>query len=175
MNRATLVSRPENNEDLRRRMLNLIVAVAVVLLAVVVVGCGEEGGDGLERQRGAGNQTPGDPQGSATGGDMPGGSSATGGSSLEPQSITVTVKDAEISMPTIVKPGPTTFNVVNGGKEEHTLQIDGTGQQHELNADLDPGKAAQMEVDLVSGTYTVYCTVDDHKEKGETLQLTVQP
>lgn len=60
MNRATLVSRPENSDDLRRKMLNTLLAVAVVLAAILVVGCGgQEGKDDIDRQRGSGNQTIG--------------------------------------------------------------------------------------------------------------------
>jgi hypothetical protein len=174
MNRATLVSRPENDDEFRRRMLNAIVVGVIGLFAMIVVGCGGGGEDDLERQRGTGNQTVGERDPDATEGEMPGGSSV-GGSSLATQTITVTLKDNEIAMPTIIKPGPTTFNVVNAGQVEHGLTIEGNGQEQELAGDLDPGKAAPMEMDLLPGTYKVYSPGDDGEEKGLTLQLTVQP
>jgi hypothetical protein len=172
MNRATLVSRPENSDDLRRKMLNALLTLLVVLVAALVVGCGSNGDEGdLERQRGTGNQTTGPRDTGATEAELPGGSSMNG-SSLETQTITVTLKDGEIAMPTIIKPGPTTFNVVNAGQQEHGFRIEGPGQQSGLNSDLDPGESAAMEIDLVPGAYTARCPVDDHNVS---LQLTVQP
>lgn len=175
MNRAALVSRPENTDDLRRKMLNTLLAVLVILLAVVVVGCGEDDrpGDAEERNRGTGNQTVGPLDTSSSSAEMPGGSSAGGSTSLDVQAITVTLKDGEIAMPTIIKPGATTFNVVNAGQQEHSLRIEGNGQESGLNSDLDGGQSAAMDIDLVPGTYTVRCSVDDHTN--ESLQLTVQP
>jgi uncharacterized cupredoxin-like copper-binding protein len=171
MNRATLVCRPENSDDLRRKMLNTLLAVVVVLVAILVVGCGgQEGKDDIDRQRGSGNQTIGPIDTGGAAAEMPG--SSTAGSSLETQTITVTLKDGDISMPTILKPGPTTFNVVNAGTQEHSLRIEGAGQEAGLGADLDAGGAASMEVDLTPGTYTARCPVDDHNVS---LPLTVQP
>lgn len=172
MNRATLVSRPENSDDLRRKMLNTLLAVLVVLLAIVVVGCGDDDvGDVDERNRGTGTQTIGPSDTAGVGADMPGSSSMSGGA-MEAQSVTVTLKDGEIAMPTIIKPGPTTFNVVNEGTKEHSLRLEGAGQETGLNSDLDPSQSASMEADLLPGAYTVRCPVDDHNEM---LQMTVQP
>lgn len=173
MNRDTLVSRPENSDELRRRMLNALFAVALVLLTAFVVGCGG-GEDDEARQRGTGNQTVGPNDTSGASAELPG-SNTVGGSQLQTQTITVTVKESGIAMPTIMKPGPTTLNVVNAGQEKHGLTIAGNGQDLSLESDLDPGEAAQIEIDLQPGTYTVTSPLGDHDEKGTAMQITVQP
>lgn len=173
MNRATLVSRPENSDDTRRRMLNLMFACAVALAAAMLIGCGSEA-DVDERSRGTGNQAVGSSDSSGAAAEMPG-ASTTNTSTFESQTIAVTLKDGEISMPTVMKPGPTTFNVNNAGQKEHTLEIEGGGQESGLNAELDAGQTASFEMDLQPGTYKAYCPVDDHEDKGMALQITVQP
>jgi uncharacterized cupredoxin-like copper-binding protein len=175
MNRIALVSRPENSDELRRRILNTILAALVVFLTVIAVGCGggKDGAD-VDQSRGTGNQSVGPRDTSAAGAEMPGGSSV-GGSSMQAQTIDVTLKDNEIAMPTIIKPGPTTFNVTNAGEQQHNLEIVGNGHDTKLNADLDPGASGQLDVDLLPGTYRAYCPVLDHANKGMDLRLTVQP
>jgi hypothetical protein len=79
----------------------------------------------------------------------------------------------EIRMPKSLTAGYQSFNVVNAGKELHSFEIEGNGIEARLPADLPRGDAATFEVNLKPGTYTVYCPVKDHRQKGMTTKITV--
>lgn len=78
-----------------------------------------------------------------------------------------------IHMPQSVPAGRVTFNVENAGKEDHAFEIEGHGIHQETQV-LKRGDSASMSVDLQPGTYTVYCPVKDHKQKGMQTTLRVQ-
>lgn len=78
-----------------------------------------------------------------------------------------------IHMPATLAPGRVAFNVENGGKEDHAFEIEGNGI-HEKTAVLKRGNTAAVEVELKPGTYTVYCPVKDHAQKGMKTTITVQ-
>ena len=70
-----------------------------------------------------------------------------------------------IHMPDTLPAGRVAFNVENGGKETHAFEIEGNGIEQKTN-ELTRGNTAALEVDLKPGTYTIYCPVDGHAEKG---------
>lgn len=70
-----------------------------------------------------------------------------------------------IHMPDTLPAGRVAFNIENGGKEKHAFEIEGNGIEQKTN-ELTRGNTASLEVDLKPGTYTVYCPVDGHAEKG---------
>ena len=70
-----------------------------------------------------------------------------------------------IHMPETLPAGRVAFNVENGGKETHAFEIEGNGIEQKTN-ELTRGNTASLEVDLKPGTYTIYCPVDGHAEKG---------
>ena len=78
-----------------------------------------------------------------------------------------------IHMPDSVPAGRVTFNVENGGKEKHAFEVEGNGV-HQKTEDLTRGNSASVSVDLKPGTYTVYCPVDGHADKGMKRTLTVR-
>lgn len=79
----------------------------------------------------------------------------------------------QIHLPQSVPAGRIAFNVENGGKENHAFEIEGNGI-HEKTQVLSRGNTAALEVNLPVGTYTVYCPVDGHKDKGMKTTLVVK-
>jgi uncharacterized cupredoxin-like copper-binding protein len=79
----------------------------------------------------------------------------------------------EIHMPEQVPAGRIAFNVENGGKEDHAFEIEGNGV-HQQTQVLKRGDTTALEVNLAPGTYTIYCPVNGHKDKGMRKTVTVQ-
>jgi uncharacterized cupredoxin-like copper-binding protein len=72
-----------------------------------------------------------------------------------------------------VKPGKYRFQVVNKGKIEHDLAVEGNGAE-EKTALIPPGSEASLEANLAAGTYKLYCTVPGHEQSGMKLDLSVR-
>lgn len=71
-----------------------------------------------------------------------------------------------------VASGSVTFNVRNDGQFPHNIQFD--GQADPIFADnLTTGQSASATVTLAPGTYTFYCPVDGHRDRGMVGALTV--
>ena len=70
-----------------------------------------------------------------------------------------------IRMPETMPAGTVVFNVANAGKEDHGFEIEGPGVETSTQV-LKRGDTAALEVNLKPGTYTAYCPVKGHKEKG---------
>lgn len=87
--------------------------------------------------------------------------------------VMVELADFEIVMPEAVSAGPTYFDVINVGETEHDLVIEGQGTEQELDSTLAPNESGTLYVDLQPGTYTVYCPVANHEERGMVQELTV--
>lgn len=79
----------------------------------------------------------------------------------------------QIHMPDSVPAGRIGFNVENGGKEDHAFEIEGNGVHHQTEV-LKRGDTTSVTLNLAPGTYTVYCPVDGHKDKGMRKTLTVR-
>ena len=79
-----------------------------------------------------------------------------------------------IRMPQTLQAGKQSFQIENAGKEMHSLEIEGNGIHEGIESPLSRGSRAGLEIDLPPGTYTVYCPVEDHRQRGMTLQVTVQ-
>jgi uncharacterized cupredoxin-like copper-binding protein len=88
--------------------------------------------------------------------------------------VQVTLADYRIEMPATLSPAQFTFNVTNSGTHEHSFEIEGEGIEKALDRPLQPGQSAKLVADLRAGTYTVYCPVADHEERGMTRPLVVQ-
>lgn len=65
-----------------------------------------------------------------------------------------------------------TFNVTNNGQFPHNVQFDGQDAAIFAN-DLTAGQSATATVNLAPGTYTFYCPVDGHRDRGMVGTLTV--
>ena len=118
-----------------------------------------------------------------------------------PRAVTVVATDYHLDIPATLSAGPTTFTVVNHGREAHHLQLERLEQGHTL-ADLlaalkrggpppawavdaggpnaaDPGgRSLSTTVDLLPGTYAALCMIPGtdgvpHAMKGMVKQFTV--
>jgi uncharacterized cupredoxin-like copper-binding protein len=118
-----------------------------------------------------------------------------------PQSVTVVATDYHFDLPATLAAGPTTFTIVNRGREAHHLQLERLESGHTL-ADLlaalkaggpppawsvdvggpngvDPGgRSLSTTVELLPGTYAALCVIPGpggvpHAMKGMAQQFTV--
>jgi uncharacterized cupredoxin-like copper-binding protein len=135
-----------------RRRLATAAILGVAGLSLVAAGCG------------------GDDETSSTAASVPttstgatGATGAAGGG--ETAKISETEYQLDPSDPS-VKAGSVTFDVSNDGQVTHSLEVEGNGLEESLPADLAPGDSGKLTVDLESGTYTMYCPIDDHRAKG---------
>lgn len=87
--------------------------------------------------------------------------------------VEVVLVDYEISMPSTLPAGPTTFRVRNDGNSEHSFEVEGQGVEAALDNPLQPAGTATLEVDLSPGSYEVYCPVADHADRGMRMTLEV--
>lgn len=94
------------------------------------------------------------------------------GGSAGPQPA-VELSEYSIRMPQTLPAGTHSFRIVNAGKELHSFEVEGGGVHARLPADLPRGNTASLDVNLKPGTYTVYCPVKDHRQKGMTTTITV--
>ncbi len=93
----------------------------------------------------------------------------------EPPIAVVEVKLTEftIEMLGTMPPGKVSFSVTNAGTRDHNFAVEGESIEKTFDTPLQPGETRHLQVDLPAGTYTVYCSVDDHKERGMQLELRV--
>jgi plastocyanin len=92
------------------------------------------------------------------------------------QTIHVQEKEFRIVMPSLktLPPGEYEFDVKNIGKAQHNLVISGgTLTSDVTTATIDPGKTANLTVNLGTGQYTLYCSIDEHRQLGMLAKLAV--
>jgi uncharacterized cupredoxin-like copper-binding protein len=90
----------------------------------------------------------------------------TGAKEAESQTVDVAEDEFSIKLPSKeLNPGPQVFDVVNQGKTEHDLAINGP-QVRKKTPLIKPGSTAKLEVDLVKGSYKLVCTVPGHEQAG---------
>jgi hypothetical protein len=70
----------------------------------------------------------------------------------------------------VMKAGPLEFNVDNVGEDDHNLSI----EDRDDTVAVAPGGSGQLTVTLAPGTYTLYCSLPDHKKAGMWTTLTVK-
>jgi uncharacterized cupredoxin-like copper-binding protein len=87
--------------------------------------------------------------------------------------VKVMLSEFKIEMPASLKAGSVTFEVTNSGKRDHNFEVEGQGIEKKFEQNLKPGETRTMQIDLVAGTYKVYCPVKGHAQRGMSLQLTV--
>jgi uncharacterized cupredoxin-like copper-binding protein len=68
-------------------------------------------------------------------------------------------------------PGTYTFVVDNDGESGHDVAITGPGV--EVVKRLPPGTQAEIVVNLQSGRYELWCSIDDHSARGMKQSVTV--
>jgi hypothetical protein len=82
----------------------------------------------------------------------------TTGAATPRRTVSVTLREYAIVMPTTLRPGPTTFVVRNRGRFPHNLTAL-FGPVHFRSGDVLPGRTVRLDVSLVPGAYLVGCTV----------------
>jgi plastocyanin len=89
--------------------------------------------------------------------------------------VAVTEREFQIALPsTTLKPGRYTFTVKNAGKLGHDLVFEGPGiSGREGTPLIAAGGTAKVTVALAKGAYTLYCSVDGHRQAGMVAKLTV--
>ena len=90
-----------------------------------------------------------------------------------PSTIDVRLKEYEIRMPAVLKPGSHLMRVTNDGTEPHGLTVSGNGMDLQLPTSVQPGETQSLPIDLAPGTYRVICPVDGHADRGMSVDVTV--
>lgn len=104
------------------------------------------------------------------GGDAAG----TGGASATGTPVAVSERDFSIELPhDSLAPGTYTFDVTNEGTLPHDLAIAGPGLGQEISDTIAPGESGSLTVTLEEGTYTLWCTVGDHRSRGMETMIEV--
>jgi uncharacterized cupredoxin-like copper-binding protein len=91
--------------------------------------------------------------------------------------VEVVLLDGEIQMADSAYAGQTVFQIRNDGQMEHSFAVRTAGDEPldlaALEASVAPGETATLEVELEPGTYQVLCPLQDHQDRGMSLQLVV--
>ena len=100
---------------------------------------------------------------------------AEAGAAPAAHTIDVTESEFKIVLPSAnVAAGKYTFIVKNAGKIGHDLVFEGANVKgHEGTTLIPPGGSAKLTVSLAKGDYTLYCSVDSHRQAGMVTKLTV--
>lgn len=100
------------------------------------------------------------------------------GSPQAEQEINITATDMDFQPNEIsVQAGQQlSIQLLNQGEEEHSIEFELPGGEEELPNPVPAGQSDIIEFNAPTqpGTYTFYCPVEDHKEKGMTGQLIVE-
>ena len=114
---------------------------------------------------------------SSSGGGSAGTTSASAGSgstTVTGTEVTVTEKEYSISLSTqTFTAGPYAFMVHNTGETAHNLTVEGPGVDKQHTSTIQPGETATLVVIFQKGSYELWCSVDEHKEQGMDLHITV--
>jgi uncharacterized cupredoxin-like copper-binding protein len=92
------------------------------------------------------------------------------------QTIHVQEKEFKIVMPSLptLPPAQYVFEVKNVGKTDHDFVISGGALTSDVKTPtIAPGKTAKLTVDLATGQYTLYCSIDGHRQLGMLAKLAV--
>jgi len=120
----------------------------------------------------------------ATAGDTAATESAThpaspGGEALVPDvvsgaTVLVMISDGSIAVrEQTIPPGPAVLTVENRGTGVHNLYIEGEGISRAAGDNIAQGGTATVDVNFKAGSYTLYCPVMDHRDKGERVSVTI--
>lgn len=144
---------------------------AVMFLILAAVACGqkkEEPGflEGAQQSATDTATHPASPGGAAVVPDVSAGYTVL--VTLEDNRVVVTDADK-------IPPGPSVFTVTNAGKEVHNLFVEGPGvQRGPTEGTIGQGTTTSFDVTLKPGSYTLYCPIAGHRERGEALTLVIK-
>ena len=98
-----------------------------------------------------------------------GGPEATAGAT-----VVVALNDGSLATHESAIPvGPAVITVMNTGKQVHGLHVEGPGVKGALEGTLGENESGTIEATFQQGTYEFYCPVLDHRQKGETVTVTI--
>jgi uncharacterized cupredoxin-like copper-binding protein len=112
--------------------------------------------------------------GALGGGDQEPREEAASPVSVQAPTTEVGLTEYKIAIPTSLSAAESrVFRVTNNGTIEHNFEVEGQEIEKEFDANLSSGETKTMQLDLEPGTYEAYCPVDNHRELGMEIQLTV--
>jgi uncharacterized cupredoxin-like copper-binding protein len=93
------------------------------------------------------------------------------------RTVEVTLVDFDVRLPAgmTLSGGKYEFAVTNDGQVPHNLVIKGPEVEDVGTPIFDPGKTAELTVNLPGGEYQFYCSVPGHLEAGMTTDVQVDP
>ncbi len=107
------------------------------------------------------------------------GTGGTGGTSGPPGRVLATSREIsstelqlQLSRPSVAA-GPTIVEQYNAGSDPHNLVLEKGGFAEFTYPTLDPGGDQKQTVTLTHGTWTLYCSLLDHRSLGMQATLTV--
>jgi plastocyanin len=116
-------------------------------------------------------KSPGGP--TTVGGGNPTGTSRTPGRLLATErEISATELQLQLSRPTLTA-GSAIVEQYNAGSDPHNLILEKSGQVAFVYPTLDPGGDQRQTVKLSRGTWTLYCSLLNHRSLGMQATLTV--
>ncbi len=113
---------------------------------------------------------------------LPAGAAACGSHSASPpassgssETVSFTESEFQIEPATLaLKPGTYVFNIRNTGQLPHDLRVTTSdGSEVARSQAVTAGTSTTVEVKLQQGTYTVWCSVGDHRARGMESTITV--
>jgi uncharacterized cupredoxin-like copper-binding protein len=72
-----------------------------------------------------------------------------------------------------IPPGPAVLTIENRGTDVHNLFIEGEGISRAAGDTIAANGSASVDVNFRPGTYTLYCPLGDHRQKGEQVEVTI--
>ncbi len=102
---------------------------------------------------------------------LPGGATPTSGGNT----VEVRLSEYKIDMSNSLHAGLITFHVTNAGTVEHNFVVEGQGVKKTFDKNLQPNESNNLEVNLSPGNYQIYCPLDNHRDLGMLVNLTVTP
>lgn len=86
--------------------------------------------------------------------------------------IPVTLTEYAIDLPDDSPMGELTFEIRNDGEMTHSFAIEGGGVDERIEGEIAPGESQVLTVDLEPGTYTLWCPIGDHRDRG--MEATIE-
>jgi PQQ system protein len=130
-----------------------LIAVTGVTLLVALAGCGGDDDDN---------------------GEKTGTAAAPAGEATETINVSETDFKLDPANPSVSKPGVVEIKATNDGQTTHSLEVEGPGEEQELESELQPGDSGTLKVDLSkAGRYEWYCPIGNHRELGMKGEIVV--
>lgn len=113
----------------------------------------------------------------ACGGGGGGSTASTPTPAPTPTTVNVTESEFKIDLggATTFKAGSFNFSVTNSGSFPHDIHIAKQGSTDEVakSTVVQKGGTTSFTADLQAGTYTIWCAVDGHRQRGMETTITV--